>query len=123
MSPESRDNMRSILIAQHLGAGREIALIRHTGCGGLTFTTDQIREKLVSRAPGSAEVANEAAKIDFLEFSNIEKAIRENIDFLKNHPLVLKETLITGWVYEVETGKVRSFSLVPIPCRCSPSWF
>jgi carbonic anhydrase len=99
--------MRSILVAQYLGAGREIALFRHTGCGGLTFTTDQIREKLVSRAPGSAEVANEAAKIDFHGFSDIEKAIRENIDFLKNHPLVLKETLITGWVYEVETGKVR----------------
>jgi carbonic anhydrase len=113
--------VRSLVLAQHFGAGREIALFRHTRCGGTTFTSDQVREKLVARAPGSAEVASEVAKIDFHEFSDIEAALRENIDFLKNHPLLLKETVITGWAYEVETGKVRSSALVPMPRRCSPS--
>ncbi|KAJ3486152.1 hypothetical protein NLI96_g4432 [Meripilus lineatus] len=45
--------------------------------------------------------------IQFLEFSNLEQSVRDDVQFLKESPLVLPETVISGWVYEVETGKIR----------------
>jgi len=74
-----------------------------------TFTTPQLREKLKASAEeGDAEKVGTAADaIQFLEFSDLDKAVKEEVEFVKAHPLILKETEVTGWVYHVESGKVR----------------
>ena len=74
----------------------------------LTFTTAQLREKLKASAEeGNAEkVAAAADGIQFLEFSDLDRSIKGEVEFVKNHPLILKETEVTGWVYHVESGKV-----------------
>ena len=74
-----------------------------------TFTTAQLREKLrASAEEGEAEKVGAAADtIQFLEFSDLDKAVKEEVEFVKAHPLILKETEVTGWVYHVESGKVR----------------
>ena len=73
-----------------------------------TFTTAQLREKLkASTEAGDAErVAAAADGIQFLEFSDLDKAVKEEVEYVKAHPLILKETEVTGWVYHVESGKV-----------------
>jgi carbonic anhydrase len=62
------------------------------------------------------KVAEAVDKIEFLEFSSVEDSIEHDVKFLKEHPLVMKDTAVSGWVYHVETGKVRGwmsrFSLV-----------
>ena len=75
----------------------------------LTLTTAQLQEKLKASAEeGDAEkVAAAAETIQFLEFSDLEKAVKEEVEPLKSHPLILKETEVTGWIYHVESGKVR----------------
>ena len=75
-----------------------------------TFTTGQLRERLkASTEAGDAEKVSAAADaIDFLEFSDLDKAVEEEVEFVRAHPLILKETEVTGWVYHVESGKVRS---------------
>ncbi|CCA68022.1 hypothetical protein PIIN_01889 [Serendipita indica DSM 11827] len=100
----AKEALRSIIISQQLLGTREIALFHHTDCGMLTFTTPQLQEKLKTAYP---HAANEAESIDFLPFPNLEQSVKDDVAYLKNHPLVLKETTITGWVYEVETGKVK----------------
>jgi carbonic anhydrase len=70
----------------------------------LTFTTPQLQDKLKSQYPAAAK---EAENIDFLPFPDLEQSVKDDVAFLKNHPLVLDDSTITGWVYEVETGKVR----------------
>jgi carbonic anhydrase len=45
--------------------------------------------------------------IDFLPFSDLEKAVEEDIKYLKATKLVPDSVTISGWVYEVETGKTR----------------
>lgn len=81
-----------------------------------TFTTGQLRERLkASTEAGDAEkVAVAADGIDFLEFSDLDKAVEEEVEFVKGHPLILKETEVTGWVYHVESGKVSSGACDPV---------
>src|ERR671937_3122703 len=42
----SEDAIRSLAISQHLLGTEEIILIHHTDCGMLTFTDDELAEKL-----------------------------------------------------------------------------
>lgn len=44
--------------------------------------------------------------IDFLTFADLEPSVKADVEYLKQHPLLVNRTNITGWVYEVETGKV-----------------
>ena len=83
-------------------------MFHHTDCGMQTFTTPQLREKLKASAEqGEAStVAAAADAIRFLEFSDLDEAVKEEVEFVKTHPLIIKETEVTGWVYHVESGKV-----------------
>jgi len=88
---------------------REIAVFHHTDCGMQTFTTGQLRERLKASAEAdeAGKVSAAADRIDFLEFTDLDKAVMDEVEFVRAHPLILKETEVTGWVYHVESGKVR----------------
>ena len=101
----ARDAFRSIIISQQLLGTREVIVVKHTGCGMLTFSNQDahglVRENLGPRAV--AEIGN----LDFLPFSDLEAAVRDDVEYLKKSAAVPEGTPITGWVYEVESGKVR----------------
>lgn len=40
-------------------------------------------------------------------FTRLETAVEEDVEFLKKTKLAPDDVVISGWVYEVETGKVR----------------
>lgn len=101
----AKEALRSILISQQLLGTQEIILVKHTGCGMLTFTNEDAHS-IVSQNLG-ATAAAEIATLDFLPFGNLEQAVREDVEFLKKQSAVPKNVHISGWVYEVETGKVR----------------
>ncbi len=95
------------MVSQRLLGTREIAVFHHTDCGMTTFETPQLRE-IVKKDDASPAVAKLVDDFDFLEFSNLELSVREDVEFLKKNPLLLKETKISGWIYHTETGKVRA---------------
>jgi carbonic anhydrase len=101
----SKDALRSIIISQRLLGTREIAVFHHTDCGMLTFTTPELR-KIVKSSTDDPSVAKAVDSIDFLEFPELEQSIRDDVKYLKENPVILPETEITGWVFEVGTGKV-----------------
>ncbi|KIM85456.1 hypothetical protein PILCRDRAFT_5756 [Piloderma croceum F 1598] len=103
----AKDALRSIIISQRLLGTREIAVFHHTGCGMLTFSSNDLRSIVKEANPGNATVASQVDSIDFLEFGHLEDSVKADVGFLHESPLVLKETHVTGWVYEVETGKIR----------------
>ena len=74
----------------------------------LTFNTEQLR-KIVKDSDPSNSALNVVDQFDFLEFNQLEQSIKEDVQFLKENPLVLPQTEVTGWVYEVETGKVSAY--------------
>ncbi|KIK67535.1 hypothetical protein GYMLUDRAFT_37694 [Collybiopsis luxurians FD-317 M1] len=107
-----RDAIRSILLSQRLLGTREIAVIHHTDCGMLTFTAPDVRKIVKSAA--ESQPANEQEttgkavdNIDFFEFNDLEKSVKDDVKFLQENLLVLSETKVTGWIFDVKTGKVR----------------
>jgi len=100
----AKEAIRSVIISQRLLGTREIAVFHHTDCGMLTFNNDVLRGKLKESHP---EQSAEIDKIDFLAFPHLEQSVHDDVKFLKDHALVLDESVITGWVYDVKTGKVQ----------------
>lgn len=70
----------------------------------LTFSNDDIMSLLRGKHDASALPTIES--IDFLPFGDLDKSVRDDVRYLKEHPLITNETTITGWVYDVQTGKV-----------------
>ncbi|EIN13366.1 carbonic anhydrase [Punctularia strigosozonata HHB-11173 SS5] len=102
-----RELVRSIVIGQQLTGFKELALFRHTHCGGNTFTTESMRDKIVAADPGSKELSEAADQFDWQGWTDIEATLKDDIAFLKEHPLIPNDTLITGWAFDVKTGKVN----------------
>ncbi|KAL2117997.1 hypothetical protein VTJ04DRAFT_7657 [Mycothermus thermophilus] len=101
------DALRSIIISEQLLGTTEILLVKHTGCGMLTFTNEQAYE-IVGKNLGTEALEELKAKnLDFLPFPHLEEAVKKDVEFLKATKLVPDSVEISGWVYEVETGKTR----------------
>ncbi|GJC96896.1 carbonic anhydrase [Colletotrichum higginsianum] len=101
------DGLRSIVISQQLLGTHEIVLVKHTGCGMLTFKNEDaygIVEKNLG-ADASLEAKNRIP--DFLPFPALEEAVERDISFIKASKLVPDGVALSGWIYEVETGKTR----------------
>lgn len=54
-----------------------------------------------------AEAELKSLKLDFLAFPELESKVKEDIAFLKSSKLIPDSVPISGWIYEVETGKTR----------------
>jgi carbonic anhydrase len=99
-----RDAFRSIVISQQLLGTTEVLVVKHTGCGMLTFD-DATAKGLVKKNKGNA-AAREIEDLDFLTFPDLEVEIKRDVEWLQSKAIEQGITF-TGWVYEVETGKVR----------------
>ncbi|KAJ5190580.1 uncharacterized protein N7498_009565 [Penicillium cinerascens] len=96
------DALRSIIISQQLLGTREIIIVHHTDCGMLTFTDEVIRDKI------RADLHQNVDHIAFLPFGDLRQSVLDDVKLLKESPLVL-DVPITGYLYEVETGKIIKF--------------
>lgn len=100
----AKDALRSVLISQHLLGTREIILVKHTGCGMLTFTNIDAL-KVVAQNTGVGVLSS---TYDFQPFPDLEQAVKDDVEYLKNNGAVIHDGVaISGWVYAVETGKVK----------------
>lgn len=94
------DAIRSLIISQQLLGTREIVVIHHTDCGMLTFTDDILRNKL------KEDIGSNADHIAFLPFSDVEKSVIDDVEFLKHSPYLL-DCPILGFIYDVKTGLIH----------------
>ncbi|KAI9709910.1 MAG: hypothetical protein M1820_002987 [Bogoriella megaspora] len=101
----TKDALRSIIISEQLLGTQEVLLIKHTGCGMLTFSNDDARG-LVGKNLGP-QAGQEVQTLDFLPFSDLDEAVKRDIDFINKSPLVPDTVALSGWVYDVSNGKVR----------------
>lgn len=73
----------------------------------LTFKDSELRSILHDKPPKPNVLATAAIdSIAFLPFSDLEKSVKDDVAFLKAHPLVLEETKISGWIHDVKDGKI-----------------
>src|SRR3984893_14125471 len=96
----SDDVVRSLAISQRLLGTREIILIHHTDCGMLTFKDDDVKAQIEADTGIRPPFALEA-------FSDLDADVRQSIARIKASPFVPNKGCIRGFVYEVETGRLR----------------
>ena len=97
------DVIRSLTISQRLLGTEEIVLIHHTGCGMLTFSDDDFRSSVEKDTGIRPEWPAEA-------FSDLDADVRQSIARIKASPFIPRTDSVRGFVYEVETGKLREVS-------------
>jgi carbonic anhydrase len=94
------DEIRSLAISQRLLGTEEIILIHHTDCGMLTFTDDEFKAAIQDETGIKPEWAAES-------FSDIDQDVRQSIARIKASPFIPHRDAVRGFVYEVETGRLR----------------
>src|SRR5919106_893430 len=94
------DEIRSLVISQRLLGTREIMLIQHTDCGMLTFSDDEVKQQIHDDVGIKPHFALES-------FSDLDENVRQSIARIKTSPFVPDKDNIRGFVYEVETGRLR----------------
>ena len=95
----SDDAIRSLTISQQLLGTNTVVVIHHTDCGMVTFSNEDLRKKL------KQELNVDAEDIDFLPFKNLQ-SVRDDVATIKNSPLLLKDIEVSGFIYDVNTGKL-----------------
>lgn len=104
------DALRSLVISQQLLGTLEIILVKHTGCGMLIFDTPTATG-LVEKNLGPEGVKELGRFVggngEFQTFPDLEEAVKSDVKLLQESKLFSDQIVISGWVYEVETGKTR----------------
>ncbi|KAI9654277.1 MAG: hypothetical protein M1831_005442 [Alyxoria varia] len=100
------DALRSLLISQHLLGTTDIFVIKHTKCGMATFKGPDAVE--VVRKNCGEGAAEHVKAVTWGEFeSSLEDEVTKDVEFLRNAEVLPGRERVSGWVYDVETGKVN----------------
>jgi carbonic anhydrase len=94
------DGIRSLAISQRLLGTEEIVLIHHTDCGMLTFTDDEFKRAVQEETGIKPEWAVES-------FADLDEDVRQSIARIHASPFIPVKDSVRGFVYEVETGRLR----------------
>jgi carbonic anhydrase len=118
----SDDAIRSLVISHKLLGTQEFFVIHHTDCGMELFSDDIMRSLLASsldtatidengwRDVGTTAGSKAGDFVAWLTFKDLAGSVVEDVQRIRNHPLVPAYIPIYGYVYDVRTGK-----LVEIP--------
>jgi len=114
----SDDAIRSLVISYKLLGTQEFFVIHHTNCGMEFFTNDVIRG-LLANSLETAELSSSGFRdigkgpgsragefIDFLTIKEQRQSILDDVNRIRNHPLVPKSIPVHGYLYDVTSGKL-----------------
>jgi carbonic anhydrase len=95
------DAIRSLVVSQRKLGTREVLVILHTDCGMRTFAEDDFVEQL-ERETGTRP------RWETTEFHDaIETDVRRAVARVRESPFLPHVDAVRGFVYEVETGRLR----------------
>src|ERR687898_825091 len=94
------DEIRSLTISQRLLGTHEIILIHHTDCGMLTFSDDELKAQIHEEVGLKPHFSMES-------FSDLEEDVRQSMARIKANPFVPHKESVRGFIYEVQTGRLR----------------
>lgn len=95
------DVLRSAIISTNLMGTRQIMVINHTRCGMLSCTDEGLRKQF-AESYGPADQHMHFCTIDDLDIHAKTQVAR-----LREHPWIPPETVIRGFTYHVQTGRLH----------------
>jgi carbonic anhydrase len=93
--------IRSLAISQHKLGTREVMLLHHTQCGLEGLDRDDFAAYLDEQTGGAPRDWTIGA------FEDVEESVRRSIVLIRESPFIAHTDSIRGFVYEVETGRLR----------------
>ena len=116
------DAIRSLIISYKLLGTKDWFIIQHTDCGLSkindkeiadlleidleTSTSENVNWKSNNNSKSEAG-SNYGHKIKWYTFLNLKESILEDLEKIKNHPLIPKNINIYGFIYDVKTGRLE----------------
>jgi carbonic anhydrase len=97
----TEDALRSLIISSQLIGTRTIYVIHHTECGMLTFTDNDLRERLHS------QTGQDTSHLHFHTFANLEESVRQQLEIIRTSPFLPPDIESHGFIFDVRTGKLR----------------
>ena len=114
----SDDAIRSLVISHKLLGTKEWFVIHHTDCGMELFTSE-IMGDLLAESLETASIDEDGWKntdksggavdgkyINWLTFTDNAASVIEDVNRIRNHPLVPNYIPIYGYIYDCKTGKL-----------------
>jgi carbonic anhydrase len=97
------DEIRSLTVSLRLLGTREVILIHHTDCGMLTFSDEELKAQIHEEVGMKPHFSMES-------FSDLEEDVRQSIARIKASPFIPRKESVRGFIYEVETGRLREIT-------------
>jgi carbonic anhydrase len=94
------DMLRSLVLSQRLLKTNAVILMHHTDCGLQKVDEAKIREELLADT-------GKLPPYSFGAFRDVDAAVGIAIERVRKHPFLPHRDNVRGFVYEVETGRVR----------------
>jgi len=98
--------LAELVVSTRVLGSKEIMLLNHTGCGFTTFTDEELNAKL-SKLTGEAS----PVPMRFLSYKNPVERTKEQIKKVRSHPWIAKEVAVRGFIFDVDTGRLREVTL------------
>lgn len=114
----SDDAIRSLVISYKLLGTREFFVIHHTDCGMEFFSNDVMRKLLASSLEsakltpngfedvGQGPGSRAGEYIEWLTIKDQRQAVIDDVERIRNHPLVPKSIPVYGFLYDVRSGNL-----------------
>ncbi len=93
--------LEALVLGVHLLGVERILLIAHTRCAVASKSTEEILAQIESSS------GQDASWLDFEAVSDQLEALADDVQKLRTHPLVPRSTVVGGFIYDVDTGRIE----------------
>jgi len=118
------DAIRSAMLTCNFFGTKEIVIVQHTQCGMLSANANDLEKILRERGIDTDNIALDPTlpelKLNNGSFAkwigmmdDVDVTCMKTVEAFRNHPLIPKDVIVSGWVWEVETRRLRAPTLDP----------
>lgn len=114
------DALRSAVLSTNFFGTKEIIVLNHTECGMMTASNEFVARALQAKyeldLPGLLLNEQSSSNLGhfhknfaqwFKMFDNVDETCEDQVKLLCQHPLIPEDVTINGYIYEVESGRLR----------------
>jgi carbonic anhydrase len=116
------DAVRSAMLTCNFFGTKEIVIVQHTQCGMLSAHAEDLEKMLRERGVDIDHLTLDPTlpelKLDSGGFAkwigmmnDVDQTCMKTVEAFKNHPLIPKDVTVSGWIWEVETRRLRAPTL------------
>ena len=81
---------------------KQVMIVHHTDCGMTIGTDEEMRKVTKDRVPENYH--QEINEWKFGEITDLKESVVEDMKILKDSPYIRPETLVRGFIFDVENG-------------------